>query len=213
MCALLTDADAAYVKKVLSQGGNMKNMIGYLSPTIEDREDTKNLVKGKDYTSQKMDGWPEYAPIPTSKAWQDTMKRRIDLLAKAGFTKMEIDNLGIINDPYAGKAMGVTQEKWKEVITGLVNYANGKGVDVLQKNTPEGWGPDMTKQFAGMTLETKGAFGENKANWEQVGAILESGKPLFVNHTGSGCSSIKQKIIDWTGVTTNTDNIILPSTC
>ena len=209
-CAMLDSKDAANVKKIVDKvTENGGTPIGYMSLTIEPtREDIKGLTKGKDYTTKYMTGWDEYGPKLTQN-YINLMKKRIDLYAQAGFKAMEFDNIDIINDDKVN--LGVSPETWKGFVKNLVKYANDKGIGVVQKNTPKGWGKDMNDLFVGAVVETnpKNTRKEDKGyEWNQVQNILEQGNPVFLNNTKGNCESILKKVREWTGGT-GSDHLIM----
>ena len=208
VCAMLNEKDAAIVKKTLEQVAKNGGVpIGYMSLTIEPgREDIKGLKKGTDYTSNYMQGWSEYGPKFTQN-YINLMKKRIDLYAQAGFKAMEFDNMDIINDPNVGKNMGVSPQQWQGFVKDMVQYANSKGIGVIQKNTPEGWGKDMNSIFAGGVVETKASSSKYEYDWNQIKNLLEQGKPVFLNNEKGNCQGVLNNVQNWTGYTGN--NLIM----
>lgn len=212
--ALLSKDDADKIKPIVEEvRKNGGQPIGYISSTVEPgREDLGSMQKGTDYTSMYMKGWDEYGPKLTQK-YKDMMLQRIDLVSKAGFKFLEIDNIDIINDSNVKEDIGVSDSQWKNFLTDLINYANSKGVSVIQKNTVEGWGSSMADKFAGCVVETSAGSGKGSYNWEQMAALLNQGKPVLVNHSGSGCSGMADKIKEWTGVDSSTASSLIISGC
>ncbi len=212
--ALLTKEDADTIKPLVEEvKKNGGQPIAYISVTIEPgREDIKSLQKGTDYTSIYMKGWDEYGPKLTQK-YKDMMLLRIDLVSKAAFRFMELDNIDIINDLNIKDDMGVSDAQWKNFITDLINSANSKGVSVMQKNTVYGWGSSMADKFAGGVVETTSGSSKSTYYWEQMAALLNQGKPVLVNHSGGGCSGMADKIKELTGVDSSTASSFIISGC
>ena len=209
VCSMLDSKDAATVKKTIDQVTKNGGVpIGYMSLTIEPtREDIKGLKKGTDYTSGFMEGWDEHAPKLTP-AYVNLMKKRIDLYAQAGFKAMEFDNIDIIGDSKVGKQIGATPQQWQGFVKDLVKYANSKGIGVVQKNTPPGWGKDMNNLFVGAIVETKPSQGKSAYEWNQIQNMLEQGKPVLLNNENGNCESVLNKVRSWTGGTER-DNLIM----
>ena len=212
-CSLVTSKDAQAIKaindKIIANGGVP---IGYMSATIEGkREDIANLKQGVDYTKKgyTLDGWGEFFPLgkngkPTA-AYVAAMKKRVDLMAQAGYKGIELDNIDLLdnagrNGKSGAESLGITQQNWNNFITDLSKYAQSKGVVLVQKNAPDTYNPQMTSNFGAMSLETSSINNSSsKINgdtrdikWDQVKAMSDAGKPILVTQYGlGGCNSIK----------------------
>ena len=228
-CSLVTSKDAQAIKaindKIIANGGVP---IGYMSATIEQkREDIANLKQGVDYTKNNytLDDWGEFFPQgqngkPT-KAYVEAMRKRVDLMAQAGYKGIELDNIDLIDNlknKYGQKAVenvGITQQNWNNFVTDLSKYAQSKGVVLVQKNAPDTYNPQMTSNFGAMSLETSSINNSSsKINsdtkdikWDQVKAMSDAGKPILVTQYGrGGCNSIKSYMKD-KGI--NMDNVFV----